>query len=212
MGQELPKVHKYNIPNKEKVRQERQSQSAKAKILEEVLVEASPQLSADLTTETSPAFPTVTTESLELTTLETQLCLALVSTSIKTSPIAFPLMTTANQTYTTTRRGGTPPSPFPGPPRRGSPALPPINNSQGGGDGDGAEGGPPGGLGSDPNPLVAQQLCEIKLMGQISAVYVEDRTLTESFIDSLKMYFQLNHQAPNFWSYLTRIALALTLL
>ena len=36
--------------------------------------------------------------------------------------------------------------------------------------------------------------------------------LAESFIDFLKAYFQLNHQAPNFQSYLTRITLVLTLL
>ena len=49
-------------------------------------------------------------------------------------------------------------------------------------------------------------------MGQLPAVFTGDRTLAESFIDSLKAYFRLNHQAPNFQSYLTRIALALTLL
>ena len=49
-------------------------------------------------------------------------------------------------------------------------------------------------------------------MGQLPAVFAGDRTLAESFIDSLKAYFRLNHQAPNFQSYLTRIALALTLL
>jgi hypothetical protein len=49
-------------------------------------------------------------------------------------------------------------------------------------------------------------------MGQLPAVFAGDRALAEAFIDSLKAYFRLNHQVPNFQSYLTRIALALTLI
>ena len=49
-------------------------------------------------------------------------------------------------------------------------------------------------------------------MGQLPAVFAGDRMLVESFVNSLKAYFRLNHQAPNFQLYLTRITLALTLL
>ena len=38
-------------------------------------------------------------------------------------------------------------------------------------------------------PPPVQQPREIKLMGQLPAVFAGDRTLAESFIDSLKAYF-----------------------
>ena len=212
VGQELPEVHDYDIPDKGKAREEEPPQTAKAKTLQEALVEEGSRPTTDPIAETPPDSPTITTESQESTTLVTQLRLAPVLTSIKTSPIASPLMTTATQTYTTTRRGGTPPPPFSGPPRAGSPAPPPADDGWGGGGDDGGGGGPPGGPGPGPNPPPAQQPQEVKLMGQLPAVFAGDRTLAESFINSLKAYFRLNHQAPNFQSYLTRIALALTLL
>ena len=152
MGQELPEVHDYDIPDKGKAREQELPQTAEAKTLQEALVEEGPQPSADLVVETPPDSPTVTTESQESTTLETQLRLAPVPTSIKTSPIASPLMTTTTQTYTATRRGGTPPPPFSGPPRAGSSAPPPAGDGWGGGGDDGDGGGPPGGPGPGPNP------------------------------------------------------------
>ena len=189
MGQELPEVHGYDIPHKGKTREEEPSQPTKAKTLQEALVEAGPQLSIDLTTETPPDFPTVTTESQESTTLETQLCLALVPTSIKTSPIASLLMTTTIQTYVMTRRRGTLPPPSLGPPRGGSPAPPPANDGWGGGGDNEGGGGPSGGPGPGLNPPPAQQPREVKLMGQLPVVFAGDQTLAESFIDSLKAYF-----------------------
>lgn len=49
-------------------------------------------------------------------------------------------------------------------------------------------------------------------MGQLPPVFDGDRKLAESFIDCLKAYFRLNHQVPAFGSYITRIALTLTLI
>ena len=132
VGQELPEVHDYNILEKGKAREEEPSQTAEAETLQEVLVEEGFRSTTDPIVETPPDSPTVTTESQESTTLATQLRLAPVPTSIKTSPIASPLMTTTTQTYMTRRRGGTPPPPFSGPPRAGSPAPPPPGDGWGG--------------------------------------------------------------------------------
>ena len=49
-------------------------------------------------------------------------------------------------------------------------------------------------------------------MGQLPPIFDGDRTKSEAFLDALKAYFRLNHQVPAFNSYLTRIALALTLI
>ena len=49
-------------------------------------------------------------------------------------------------------------------------------------------------------------------MGQLPPIFDEDRTKSEAFLDALKAYFCLNHQVPTFNSYLTKIALALTLI
>ena len=49
-------------------------------------------------------------------------------------------------------------------------------------------------------------------MGQLPPIFDGDRTKSEGFVDSLKSYFRLNHRVPAFQSYLTRIALALTLI
>ena len=49
-------------------------------------------------------------------------------------------------------------------------------------------------------------------MGQLPPIFDGDRTKSKVFLDALKAYFCLNHQAPAFNSYLTRIALALTLI
>ena len=49
-------------------------------------------------------------------------------------------------------------------------------------------------------------------MGQLPPIFDGDRTKSEAFLDTLKAYFRLNHQVPAFNSYLTRIALALTLI
>ena len=52
----------------------------------------------------------------------------------------------------------------------------------------------------------------MKAMGQLPLVFDEDRTKSEEFIELLKVYFRLNHQVPALRSFLTRIALALTLI
>jgi hypothetical protein len=49
-------------------------------------------------------------------------------------------------------------------------------------------------------------------MGQLPPIFDEDQTKLEEFLDLLKAYFRLNHQVPAFQSFLTRIALALTLI
>ena len=49
-------------------------------------------------------------------------------------------------------------------------------------------------------------------MGQLPPIFDGDRTKSEAFLDALKAYFCLNHQVPTFNSYLTKIALALTLI
>jgi hypothetical protein len=49
-------------------------------------------------------------------------------------------------------------------------------------------------------------------MGQLLAVFAGDWIVSEEFFDQLKVYFRLNHQVPAFQSYLTRIALTLTLI
>jgi Zinc knuckle/Retrotransposon gag protein len=49
-------------------------------------------------------------------------------------------------------------------------------------------------------------------MGQLPPIFDGDRTKSEGFVDLLKSYFRLNHRVPAFQSYLTRIALALTLI
>ena len=49
-------------------------------------------------------------------------------------------------------------------------------------------------------------------MGQLPPVFDGDRTKTEGFVDSLRAYFRLNHEVPAFCSYLTKIALTLTLI
>jgi hypothetical protein len=49
-------------------------------------------------------------------------------------------------------------------------------------------------------------------MGQLPPIFDGDRTKLEEFLDLLKAYFCLNHQVPAFQSFLTRIALALTLI
>ena len=49
-------------------------------------------------------------------------------------------------------------------------------------------------------------------MGQLPPVFDGDRTKSEEFIELLKAYFCLNHQVPTLRSFLTRIALALTLI
>ena len=49
-------------------------------------------------------------------------------------------------------------------------------------------------------------------MGQLPLVYDGDRTKLEEFIKLLKAYFRLNHQVPALQSFLTRIALTLTLI
>ena len=52
----------------------------------------------------------------------------------------------------------------------------------------------------------------VKAMGQLTPVFNGDRTKSEEFIELLKAYFRLNHQVPALRSFLTRIALALTLI
>jgi hypothetical protein len=49
-------------------------------------------------------------------------------------------------------------------------------------------------------------------MGQLPPIFEGDRTKSEGFLDLLRSYFRLNHRVPAFQSYLTRIALALTLI
>ena len=49
-------------------------------------------------------------------------------------------------------------------------------------------------------------------MGQLPPVFDGDQTKSEEFIELLKAYFHLNHQVPALRSFLTRIALALTLI
>ena len=49
-------------------------------------------------------------------------------------------------------------------------------------------------------------------MGQLPPVFDGDQTKSEEFIELLKAYFCLNHQVPALRSFLTRIALALTLI
>ena len=49
-------------------------------------------------------------------------------------------------------------------------------------------------------------------MGQLPPVFDGDRTKTEGFVDSLRAYFCLNHEVPAFRSYLTKVALTLTLI
>jgi hypothetical protein len=49
-------------------------------------------------------------------------------------------------------------------------------------------------------------------MGQLPPIFDGDRTKSEEFLDLLKAYFRLNHQVPAFQSFLTRIALTLTLI
>jgi hypothetical protein len=49
-------------------------------------------------------------------------------------------------------------------------------------------------------------------MGQMPTVFAGDRSAAEGFVDALKAYFRLNHQFPAYASFLTRIALALTLI
>ena len=39
---------------------------------------------------------------------------------------------------------------------------------------------------------------KVKPMGQLPPVFDGDRTKTEGFVDSLKAYFQLNHEVPAF--------------
>ena len=52
----------------------------------------------------------------------------------------------------------------------------------------------------------------MKAMGQLPPVFDGDQTKSEEFIELLKAYFCLNHQVPALRSFLTRIALALTLI
>ena len=49
-------------------------------------------------------------------------------------------------------------------------------------------------------------------MGQLPPVFDGDRSKTEGFVDSLRAYFRLNHEVPAFHSYLTKVALTLTLI
>ena len=49
-------------------------------------------------------------------------------------------------------------------------------------------------------------------MGQLPPIFDGDRTKAEAFLNSLKAYSHLNHQVPAFQSYLTKIALTLTLI
>jgi Zinc knuckle/Retrotransposon gag protein len=53
---------------------------------------------------------------------------------------------------------------------------------------------------------------DVKPMGQLPPIFDGDRTKSEGFVDLQKSYFRLNHRVPTFQSYLTRIALALTLI
>ena len=52
----------------------------------------------------------------------------------------------------------------------------------------------------------------VKAMGQLPLVFNRDRTKLEEFIELLKAYFRLDHQVPALQSFLTRIALTLTLI
>jgi Retrotransposon gag protein len=49
-------------------------------------------------------------------------------------------------------------------------------------------------------------------MGQLPPIFDGERTKSEGFVDLLNAYFRLNHRVPAFQSYLTRIALTLTLI
>ena len=49
-------------------------------------------------------------------------------------------------------------------------------------------------------------------MGKLPAVFDSDQSKSKGFLDKLRRYFLLNHQVPTLRSYLTRIALALTLI
>jgi hypothetical protein len=79
----------------------------------------------------------------------------------------------------------------------------------------GAPGGPPGGPpgGGAGNAAAAGWAPNLisRPMGQLPAVFDGDRSKAESFVDQLNTYFQLNHQVESYQSFLTRIALALTL-
>jgi len=49
-------------------------------------------------------------------------------------------------------------------------------------------------------------------MGKLPAIFDGNRSKSEGFLDELRRYFLLNHQVPALRSYLTRVALALTLI
>ena len=101
-----------------------------------------------------------------------------------------------------------PPSPTPPPTRPGSPS---------GGPPRGPPRGPPGGQGPPPPiapPGIVPQpaVQDVKPMGKLPTIFNGDWSKSKGFLDKLRRYFLLNHQILALWSYLTRIALALTLI
>jgi hypothetical protein len=199
------------------------------------LVETEPQASTEIPTQerTLPTSPTNTSASIQLTHHTALLRLAPVPNEIRTSPVVSPIMVT---TATTTIQTTTAPQPVwqraPSPISRGGSAysdgrrpLTPIGGGGGGGGGGGNGGGGGGGRGGGGGgggfpplqplpPLGAPggQARDVKPMGQLPPIFDGDRTKSKGFIDLLKSYFGLNHRVPAFQSYLTRIALALTLI
>ena len=157
--------------------------------------------------------------------------------TLKTSPIISPIMTTTSSPPVNPKSTHTK-APFPPnieriPPSGKPPTSPPPNppsrgggggrggegggGGRGGGGGSGGGGGGGGGGGSGGEQLVAAAAAaphppDVKAMGQLPPVFDGDRTKSEEFIELLKAYFHLNHQVLALRSFLTRIALALTLI
>ena len=177
--------------------------------------------------EEQPTSPTSTETTTQSHTENQRLQLAPIPEHIRTSPIISPAMVTMTKMYAegevttgipadllrSSREGGGDPK---GPPPEGDPdeerpfRRRPLREDPPDGGGP-PGGGPPfgGGLPLGPD---AQRRLEIKPIGQLPLIFDRDRTKSEAFLDALKAYFRLNHQVPAFNSYLTRIALALTLI
>src|SRR5258708_11495960 len=87
----------------------------------------------------------------------------------------------------------------------------PGGQPPGGGGSPGGGGGSPGGGGA---PLVPAQPpaanLDIRPIGSPPSIFHGERALADNFLDELNLYFQVNWVVPNYQSFITRAAFALT--
>ncbi len=95
---------------------------------------------------------------------------------------------------------------YPPPPRGGG------GPSGGGGGPPGGGGGSPGGAGAPPQapaqPPAANQ--DVQPIGSPPSIFHGKRALADNFLNELNLYFQVNWAVPNYQSFITRAAFALT--